>query len=569
MNLDTLRHSCAHVMADAVLKLFPDAKPTIGPSIEDGFYYDFDYSGGFTPDDLLKIEAEMVRIVKARLPFEKKDISKVEARKFFGDNKYKLEIIDELEGDTCTIYKHGGFVDLCRGPHVKNTGEIKAFKLLKAAGAYWRGDEKNQQLQRIYGTAFASKEELETYLKKLEEAVNRDHRKLGCELDLYSTMEDMGPGLVLWHPKGARIRRVMEDFWRAEHEKNGYEIVFTPHIARLDLWKISGHWDFYRENMYSPMDIDGLDYELKPMNCPFHIMIYKSRMRSWRDFPMRYAELGTVYRYERSGVIYGLMRVRGFTQDDAHIFCMMDQLDDEVKRTLDFSLFILKSFGFDKYDICLSTKPKKHVGDDAHWDSATKALEGALKKAGLEYQIDLGEGVFYGPKIDIKIKDVLNRAWQCTTIQVDFNMPERYDVKYIGTDGNEHQPIMIHRALMGSLERFFGVLIEHYGGAFPLWLAPVQAVILTISDAQEKYAKEVVSRLKSAGLRIELDDRNEKLGFKIREAQLSKVPYMLIIGAKEAEADKVAVRGRAKGDMGVVDIEKFIETVKDEIREKR
>jgi len=569
LELERLRHSAAHVMADAVKRLFPGVKITIGPAVEEGFYYDFDYKRAFTSEDLAKIEEEMARIVDARLPFQCEEVTREEARAIFKDEPYKLELIHDLpEGERITIYRHGEFTDLCRGPHVEDTGKIGAFKLTSVAGAYWRGDEKRQQLQRIYGTAFSSKEELKEHLAKLEEAAKRDHRKLGRELDLYSTLEDLGPGLVLWHPKGGRIRKAMEDFWRDEHVKNGYEILFTPHIARLELWKTSGHWDFYRENMYSPMLVDNMEYELKPMNCPFHIQIYKTKLHSYREFPMRWAELGTVYRYERSGVLHGLMRVRGFTQDDAHIFCRSDQLEDEIERVLGFSLHILRSFGFSDFDIFLSTKPEKHVGDDAAWELAEGALRKALEKSKLKFEVDPGEGVFYGPKIDIKIKDSLGRSWQCTTIQVDFNLPERYRMDYVGSDGARHQPIMIHRALMGSLERFFGVMIEHYAGAFPPWLAPVQALLLSVGDGQIEYANKVAGMFLDKGLRAEVDDRNEKLGLKIREAQLSKVPYMLVVGAREAEAGTVAVRSRKEGDLGAMKIEAFVERLAKEVAER-
>ncbi len=570
LELEKLRHSAAHVMADAVKRLFPGVRITIGPAIEDGFYYDFDYERPFTEEDLAKIEAEMGRIVKAKLPFVREEVTRDEARAIFKDEPYKLELIEEFpEGEVITVFRHGEFVDLCRGPHVADTGRIGAFKLLSVAGAYWRGDETKQQLQRIYGTAFFDKKELDAYLKKLEEAAKRDHRKLGKELELFSTMEEMGPGLILWHPKGGRIRTVMENFWREEHMKNGYEILYTPHIARLDLWKTSGHWEFYRENMYSPMVVDEVEYELKPMNCPFHIAVYKTRLRSYREFPMRWAELGTVYRYERSGVLHGLMRVRGFTQDDAHIFCRSDQLEDEIRRTLDFSLHILRSFGFSDYDIYLSTKPEKHVGADAAWELAEGALRKALEGSGLEFQVDPGEGVFYGPKIDIKIKDSLGRAWQCTTIQVDFNLPERYRMDYVGSDGQRHQPIMIHRALMGSLERFFGVLIEHYAGAFPTWLAPVQARVISVTEAQAGYARKVADDLTAKGYRVEVDDRNEKLGFKIREGRLSKVPYLLVVGAKEVDANAVAVRSREEGELGTMSAADFAKRMAQDIEAKK
>jgi len=570
IKLETLRHSAAHVMADAVKRLFPEAKLAIGPAVEEGFYYDFDYPKGFSTDDLGKIEKVMKEIIDSKVPFERQEISKKEAKTLFEklNEPYKVELIRDLEGDTVTIYRHGSFVDLCRGPHISNTKEIGAFKLLKVAGAYWHGDENNPQLSRIYGTAFFTQEALNNYLKLLEEAALRDHRRLGRELDLYSTMEEYGAGLVLWHPKGGRVRLAIENFWREEHLKNGYEIVFTPHMARLDMWKVSGHWDFYRENMYSPMVVDGVEYEIKPMNCPFHIQIFKTRLRSYREFPMRWAELGTVYRYERSGVLHGLMRVRGFTQDDAHIFLRPDQLEEEVERVLGFSLYMLRSFGFSEYDIYLSTKPPKYVGTDDEWALATTALEKSLKKSTLPYKIDPGEGVFYGPKIDIKIKDSLGRAWQCTTIQVDFNLPERYQMEFIGSDGAKHRPIMIHRALLGSLERFMGVLVENYAGDFPVWLAPVQAVLLTITGDQFSYAGSVRDKLQKHAIRVELDDRNEKLGLKIREAELSKIPYMLVIGAKEAAANEVAVRSRKKGDLGKMPVDKFIEMIIEEIGKK-
>ncbi len=557
------RHSASHIMAQAVKDLFPGAKATIGPAIEDGFYYDFDYERGFTPDDLAKIEKRMVEIVKANKPFVRKEMSKSAAIKFFQEmgEPYKVEIINGLETDPVSLYDQDGFIDLCRGPHVPSTGYIKAFRLLSSAGAYWRGDEHNRMLQRIYGTAWADKSQLKAYLDRLEEIKRRDHRKLGKELELFSYEEETGPGLILWHPKGAVVRRVIEDFWKAEHVKSGYELVYTPHMAKLDLWKKSGHWDFYRESMYSPMEVEGQEYEIKPMNCPFHIAIYKSKMRSYRELPIRWAELGTVYRFERSGTLHGLMRVRGFTQDDAHIFCTPDQLQDEIFRVLDFTLFVLKTFGFSDYDIYLSTQPEKSVGAQENWDRATEALKSALEKKGLNYSIDPGEGVFYGPKIDIKIKDVLGRSWQCTTVQVDFNLPERFGVEYIGEDGNAHQPIMVHRALMGSLERFFGVLIEHYAGAFPVWLSPVQAVVCTITDRQEAYAKQAADELKAAGVRAEADIRNEKIGFKIREATLRKIPYILVAGDKEQEKGTVAVRLRDGKDLGPMTKADFMERV--------
>lgn len=559
--LEKMRHTCAHVMADAVQQLYPNAKVTIGPVIENGFFYDFDYSEGFTPGDLNKIEQKMRKIIKANRPLEREEVSRAAAAELFkskGEN-YKLEILDSIpEGDTVSLYRHGDFVDLCKGPHVASTGEIKAFKLLKVSGAYWRGDEKNPMLQRIYGTAFASQEDLDKYMSRLEEAEKRDHRRLGQELDLFSGMDEYGPGLILWHPKGARIRRIIEDYWRAEHDKAGYDLVYSPHIARLDLWKQSGHWDFYRDSMFAPMVVDGIEYELKPMNCPFHIQIFSKQAMSYRDLPQRMAELGTVYRYERSGVLHGLMRVRGFTQDDAHIFCTPEQLEDEISQVIKFVTNMLTTFGFSKYDIYLSTKPEKYVGTDEMWEQATNALEGALKNVGIEYKVDPGEGVFYGPKIDVKIHDVLDREWQCSTIQVDFNLPERYQIHYTGADGAKHRPIMVHRALLGSLERFFGILIEHYGGAFPLWLAPVQVAVLPITNAQEDAAQKVADTLSNKGFRVEIDRSSDKLGAKIRRAQMSKVPYMAVLGEREVEAGQVAVRSRGQGDEGVLSIEDFV-----------
>ncbi len=568
--IEIYRHSASHIMAEAVKELFPEARLAIGPAIEDGFYYDFDVERPFTPEDLEKIEKRMQEIIKMNAPFVREEMGKKDAIKLFESKGevYKVELINELSGDTVSIYRQGSFADLCRGPHIPSTGKIKAFKLLSTAGAYWRGSEKNKMLQRIYGTAFLTKEEIELYLKKLEEIRKRDHRRLGKELDLFSINEDAGGGLILWHPKGAVIRKTIEDFWRNEHYKNGYELVYTPHMARLDVWRTSGHWDFYRENMYSPMAIDDVEYEIKPMNCPFHIMIYNSHKRSYRELPIKFAELGTVYRYERSGVLHGLMRVRGFTQDDAHIFCRPEQLEDEILKILDFTLYMLKTFGFSEYDIYLSTRPEKYVGALENWEKATNALRLALDSKGLKYEIDPGEGVFYGPKIDLKIKDVLGRAWQCTTIQVDFNLPERFDVTYNGEDNKPHQAIMIHRALMGSLERFFGVLIEHYAGAFPVWLSPVQAVIMTITDSQIEYAKGIAELLKKEGIRAESDFRGEKIGFKIREAQLMKAPYMLIIGDKEVKAGAIAVRTRKGEDLGQIEIDVFLNKIKKEIEEK-
>ena len=562
IELSTLRHSTAHLMAAAVVELFPETKVAIGPSIDDGFYYDFDRPTKFTPDDLEKIEVQMRKLAKNNDKFICTPISKKEAEEYFSarGEKYKLEILNDIPDGEITFYKSGNFVDLCRGPHVPYTSGIKHFKLLSLAGAYWRGDEKREQLQRIYGTAFSTKEELDAYVFTLEEAKKRDHRKIGRELDLYSTAEEVGPGLILWHPKGAKIRMIIEDFWRAQHIENGYDIVYTPHIGRANLWQTSGHLDFYKESMYAPMEVDGDDYFTRPMNCPFHIMIYKTSLHSYRDLPLRWAELGTVYRYEKSGVLHGLMRVRGFTQDDAHIICRPDQMPDEIRRVLRFCLSMLNAFGFKDFALYLATKPKeKSVGDVALWNDATKALEEAVKAEGLTCTLDEGGGAFYGPKIDIKIKDALNREWQCSTIQFDFNLPERFDMTYVDNESKKVRPYMIHRALMGSLERFFGILIEHYAGAFPLWLAPVQVSILTITTDQSAYAASVLDKLKKAGFRVVVDDRNEKIGLKIREATLEKTPYLLVVGFKEMEANTVAVRARNGEDHGVKSIEEFIE----------
>ncbi|MEK6690933.1 MAG: threonine--tRNA ligase, partial [Nitrospirota bacterium] len=484
------------------------------------------------------------------------------------EEPYKIQLIEEIKDMSVSLYQEGDFVDLCLGPHIPSTGKVKTFKLLSVAGAYWRGNEKNRMLQRIYGTSFSKEEDLEAYLKKLEEIKKRDHRTIGRELGLFSINEETGAGLILWHPRGALIRKTIEDFWREEHYRWDYDLVYSPHIAKLDLWKKSGHIDFYRENMYSPMEIDNIDYELKPMNCPFHIMIYKSEIRSYRNLPIRYAELGTVYRYERSGVLHGLLRVRGFTQDDAHIFCREDQISDEIQRVLDFTIFILKIFGFHEYDIFLSTRPEEYVGTLENWEKATSALKMAIEKKGLSYRNDIGAGVFYGPKIDIKVKDAIGRAWQCSTIQVDFNLPERFDITYRGEDGKEHQPIMIHRALMGSLERFFGVLIEHYAGAFPLWLSPVQVRVLSITDSQMDYARKIKDELRSIGIRTETDLRNEKIGLKIREGSIEKIPYLLIIGEKEIKGNSVNVRKRGGENLGEMTLPEFIEELKKEIEEK-
>ena len=557
--LDILRHSAAHVLAQAVGELYPQARFGIGPTIEDGFYYDFDLPVTLKPDDLPAIEARMAEIIARAASFERLELARSEASQLFKsvDQPYKVELIEELEEPFVSVYRQDGFADLCRGPHLPNVGKIKAFKLLKVAGAYWRGDETRPMLQRIYGTAFAAKADLDAYLLRLEEAQRRDHRLIGRELDLFHIDDAVGPGLPLWHPKGALLRKIIEDYWRNEHLANGYELVLIPHIARVDLWKTSGHWDNYRENMYSPIEIESQEYIVKPMNCPLHMQIYKSRPRSYRDLPIRWAELGTVYRYERSGVLHGLLRVRGFTQDDAHIFCAREQLLDEIKGVIAMVLKMLPAFGFTEYDIYLSTRPEKFVGSLDHWELATNALEDALKACGLEYRIDPGEGVFYGPKIDLKIKDAIGRAWQCTTIQVDFNLPERFDVTYKGVDNLDHQPIMIHRALLGSIERFVGCLIEHYAGAFPLWLAPVQGVVIPIADRHLDYAYAVRDKLKAAGLRVDIDDRTETVNRKIRDNQMQKIPYMFVVGDREAESGTAAVRLRDGTDVGDTDLEEI------------
>ena len=561
--VEKMRHTCAHVMADAVQRLFPSAKVTIGPVIEDGFYYDFDYPTGFTPADLETIEAEMKKIIKADLPLVRTEVTKEEAKKLFkekGEN-YKLEIIDGIPEKTVSLYQHGDFVDLCKGPHVKSTGEIKAFKLLKVAGAYWRGDEKNPMLQRIYGTAWASQKDQDEYLKKLEEAAKRDHRRLGKDLALFDVDPDIGGGLVLWHPNGARLRSTIEDFLRKSLGRAGYDFVYTPHVGRAELWKTSGHLEFFKENMYPAMELEGQTYYLKPMNCPFHVNIFKNRLHSYRDLPIRLAEFGTVYRYERSGVLHGLTRVRGFTQDDAHIFCRPDQVEAEMMACLQLTLDIFKAFGLTDFQAYLATRPEKAVGEKADWDMAIAALKKAAEALKIPYEVDEGGGAFYGPKIDLKIRDALGRLWQCTTVQFDFNLPERFDIHYIDSDSKQKRPFMVHRAILGSFERFLGVLIEHYGGAFPFWLAPTQAVLLTITEKQESYAKEVLARLESHGIRCRLDNRNEKLGLKIREAQLQKIPYMLVTGDKEVEAKKVAVRSREEGDLGAVTVDEFLKRV--------
>jgi threonyl-tRNA synthetase len=558
--IEIYRHSSAHLLAAAVTELFPDAQCGIGPPTDDGFFYDFLVAKPFTPEDLAAIEKKMATIVKQSRPIEKKLLPKAEALELFArkGQTLKCELISEKAGELVQCYTMGEFVDFCLGPHLQSTKEIKAFKLkAEPAAAYWKGKEGNPSMQRVYGYAFFTKEELDQHLFRLEEAKRRDHRKLGRDLDLFSIADETGAGLVLWHPKGGFVRKQIEDYWRDQHCAGGYDLVYTPHIAKLDLWNTSGHTEYYKANMYSPIEIENVQYQLKPMNCPFHLTIYKSRLRSYRDLPYRWAELGTVYRFERSGVLHGLMRVRGFTQDDAHVFCRPDQLEDEILRVLDFTTNILRTFGFDRYDIYLSTKPEKASGSDEQWDLATGALRKALESRGLPYVVDPGEGVFYGPKIDIKIKDALDRSWQCSTIQVDFHNPARFELEFIGEDGKAHPPVMVHRALLGSLERFFGVLVEHYAGAFPLWLAPVQAVVIPVTEKHQEYARGVGEALRAQGVRAHVDDRSEKLGYRIREAQLQKVPYMLVVGDKEVEAKSVSVRHRQAGDLGPQDVASF------------
>jgi threonyl-tRNA synthetase len=558
------RHSTSHLMAQAVQELFPGAKVAIGPAIEDGFYYDFDVVDPFTPDDLKKIEQRMAELVKADLPYVRNELPKAEAIEFFRqrDEPYKVEILEEIpDGEVVSLYQQGSFADLCRGPHIPSTGKIKAFKLLHTAGAYWKGDERNKMLQRIYGTSFPSKKELKAHIARLEEAKRRDHRKLGQELDLFGIYPQAGPGLIYWHPKGTILRRVIEDFWKDTHLERGYQLVTIPHIAHSELWKTSGHYDFYRENMYT-MKIDEDEYVLKPMNCPGHILIYKNSLHSYRELPIRYAELGTVYRYERSGTLHGMLRVRGFTQDDAHIFCTPDQVLDEIVGVIDLTQYMLKKFGFSDYQVELSVRDPQNLehyaGSNEDWELAERALIEALDQKGLPYTRMEGEAVFYGPKIDTKLIDALGREWQGPTNQFDFNLPSRFDVTYIGEDGKKHPVYMVHRTVMGSMERFVGVLIEHYAGAFPMWLAPGQIKILPIGERHLEYSNEIASRLRGERFRVELDTRDEKIGQKIRTAQLEQVPYMLIIGDKELSAQTVSLRHRRQGDLGALTIEQLL-----------
>jgi threonyl-tRNA synthetase len=566
--LEIIRHSTAHLLAQAVKDLFPSAQVTIGPVIEDGFYYDFAFERPFHPEDLEKIEARMKELARKDLPVSRSVMDRDEAVRFFREQgeEYKARIIEDIpQGQTISLYSQGEFIDLCRGPHVPSTGKLKAFKLTKVAGAYWRGDSNNEMLQRIYGTAWPGKQQLDDYLHRLAEAERRDHRRIGTELNLFSIQEDAGGGLVFWHPRGARIRRVIEQFWFDMHERAGYQFLYTPHIANLDLWKTSGHADFYSESMYEPMEDEHQAFQLKPMNCPFHVLVYKDRLHSYRDLPLRWAEMGTVYRREMSGALHGLMRVRGFTQDDAHIFCREDQIEAEILRILDLTLDVLQAFGFDDFEVNLSTRPDKAVGSQEIWAHATAALQAALEKKGLEYSVDEGGGAFYGPKIDIKIRDAIGRDWQCSTVQLDFNLPERFGMEYVAEDNSRRRPIMIHRALLGSVERFFGVLIEHYAGSFPLWLSPVQVQVLTITDRQDDYARKVAETLRNRGLRVETDLRNEKIGFKIREHTLQRVPYLLVLGDREMETKTVAVRTRAGEDLGSMDLEHLTQRLTGEI----
>jgi len=562
--LEIIRHSASHLMAQAVKELFPAAKVTIGPAIENGFYYDFDVDQPFTPEDLERIETKMAELAKEDIKLERSVLSSVEAiKKFDGMGEpYKRELIEGIGAETVSVYTQGCFADLCRGPHVPSTGRIKAFKLLSIAGAYWRGDENNRMLQRIYGTAFIDKKELEAYLHRIEEAKRRDHRKLGKELDLFSFSDEVGAGFAIWHPKGAMLRTILEDFERREHLKRSYDIVVGPQILKTDLWQRSGHYDNYRENMYFT-EVDEQSFGVKPMNCLAHMMIYKSQLRSYRDLPLRYFELGTVHRHERAGVLHGLMRVRCFTQDDAHILCTPDQLDAEIKDVLTFVSDVMGIFGFD-YEMELSTRPEKSIGDDASWELATNALTNALKDTGRPYEINEGDGAFYGPKIDIKLRDCLDRRWQCATIQCDFTLPERFDLHYVASDGEKKRPVMVHRVILGSIERFIGVLIEHFAGSFPLWLSPVQAIVLTVTDSQIPYGQEVLAALKASGVRVQGDFRNEKLSFKIREAQLQKVPYMLVIGDKEVEQCTVTPRFRDGKNLQPMKVDEFVAFVEQE-----
>ncbi len=565
--LEIIRHSAAHIMATAVRRLFPGVKVTIGPAIENGFYYDFDYERPFTPEDMERIEAEMARVIAENHPFVRSEMTKEQARELFAGmgEGYKLEILDSLDAATVSVYTDGDFVDLCRGPHIPSTGALRAFKLTHVAGAYWRGSEKNPMLQRIYGTAFADEKALKEHLRRLEEAVRRDHRKLGAQLDLFSFHDDAGPGMVIWHPKGMLVRTILEDFERKEHLRRGYHIVQGPILLKRELWERSGHYENYRENMYFT-ELDEQAYGIKPMNCLSHMLIYKSRLRSYRDLPIRMFELGVVHRHEKSGVLHGLLRVRQFTQDDAHLICRPDQLQDEIIGVVRFVQDIMRLFGF-AYEVELSTRPEKSIGSDEDWDRATGALKTALETLGLPFDINEGDGAFYGPKIDIKLKDALDRRWQCATIQCDFTLPERFDLYYVDQDGERRRPVMLHRVILGAIERFMGVLIEHYAGAFPTWLAPVQARILTVTDNQSTYAQAACAELQSRGIRVEADLRNEKLGFKVREAQLEKIPYLLVVGDKEVESGSLNVRLRTGENPGPETLEQVASRILEDCHE--
>lgn len=570
MNLEVLRHSAAHIMADAVKRLYPKAKLGIGPAISDGFYYDFDIDEPIRPEDLSKIEQEMKKIVKENSKFAFEKIKKEKAVQLFKELKepYKAELAEDIKSPTVTVYRHGTFTDLCKGLHAEATGEVKVFKLLSVAGAYWRGIETNPMLQRIYGTTFNTKEELDKFLKLRKEAQKRDHRLLGKALDLFSFNPAMGAGLVLYHPKGAILRTVIEDYIKREHLKKGYQLVISPHILKSDIWIQSGHYGYYKENMYI-FEIEGKEFAVKPMNCPGHIMVYKSRKRSYRDLPFRLFELGSVYRHEKSGVLHGLLRVRGFTQDDAHIFCLKSQIENEIAGVIDFAAETLKVFGFNEYAIELSTKPKEHIGSDRDWNEATKALENTLKKKNIQYGINEGEGAFYGPKIDIKLKDALGREWQCATIQCDFALPERFSLSYTDKDGKEKKPIMLHRVILGSVERFIGALIEHYGGAFPLWLAPIGVCIIPITAKQNDYAEKIRNMIAEKDIRVFVDARSEKMQKKIREHELEKIPYLAIVGEREAGQNKVSVRSKIKGNLGEMSAEEFIKKIVKEIKNRK
>ncbi len=565
-------HSTSHLMAHAVQEIYPEAKFGVGPAIDAGFYYDIDINSTLHDEDLKKIEDKMIELSKENKSFIREELSKESAISFFKEkgDQYKLELLSEMNenDEVISIYNEGNFTDLCRGPHLPASGKIKYIKLLNISGSYWRGDEKNKQLQRIYGISFPKKKMLDDHLYMIEEAKKRDHRKLGKQLDLFSIHEEAGAGLIYWHPKGARVRLEIEDYWRKAHIDSGYEILYSPHMGKSWLWETSGHLDFYKEGMFSRMDVDEQDYFIKPMNCPFHILMYKSHLRSYRELPMRWAELGTVYRYEKSGVLHGLLRVRGFTQDDAHIFCTHEQVEDEIVEVIRFAREMWKAFGFEKMNFYLSTKPEKAVGEDELWTKATESLRNALVREKIDFTVDEGEGVFYGPKIDIKIKDALNREWQMSTVQFDFNLPERFDMSYIGEDGKEHRPFMVHRALLGSIERFFGVLIEHFAGAFPVWLAPVQVAVIPVSEHFIDYAKKVADELKKHNIRVETDVRNEKIGYKIRDWETNKVPYMLILGEKEQTAGNISIREHKKGDQGSFALSDFIDNITNQIKNK-